>query len=70
MATKPKLRTKREIILPARTGSIVVTFRVRKHKGAIKNTRKVSVPRGAEQVNVRIRKTAATKKTVKKTSKK
>jgi hypothetical protein len=57
MATKPKLRTRREIVLPARTGSIVVTFRTRKRKGAIKNTRKVVVPRGAEQVNVRLRKT-------------
>jgi hypothetical protein len=59
MASKPVLRTKREIVLPAKAGSIVVSFRARKHKGAIKNTRKVSVPRGAEQVNVRIRKTRA-----------
>ncbi|MDR3134340.1 MAG: hypothetical protein LBU42_10060 [Prevotellaceae bacterium] len=70
MATRLKLRTKREIVLPAKTGSIVVTFRTRKHKGAIKNIRKVYVPRGAEQVNVRLkrgtvngsRRTAATTK--------
>jgi hypothetical protein len=65
MATKPKLRTRREIVLPAKTGSIVITFRTRKYRGAIKNTRKVHVPRGAEQVNVRIRKTGK-KKTVSK----
>ena len=62
MATKPKLRTRREFIIPAKAGSIVVTFRTRKYKGAIKNTRKVSVPRGAEQVNVKIRKTKKVKK--------
>jgi hypothetical protein len=62
MSTKPKLRTRREIVLPAKTGSIVVTFRTRRHKGAIRNTRKVVVPRGAEQVNVKIRKTKKVKK--------
>lgn len=70
--TRPVLRTRKEIILPAKAGSIVVSFRARKRKGAVKNTRKVSVPRGAEQVAVRIRKTrttskkVATKKSVKK----
>jgi hypothetical protein len=66
MSTKPKLRTRREIVLPAKTGSIVVTFRTRKHKGAIKNTRKVFVPRGAEQVNVRLKRgtTNGTRRTV------
>jgi hypothetical protein len=60
--SRPVLRTRKEIILPAKAGSIVVSFRAKKRKGKVKNTRKVSVPRGAEQVAVRIRKTRATPK--------
>jgi hypothetical protein len=58
--SKSVLKTKKVVKLPATTGSIVISFRAIKRKGAIKNTRKVSVPRRAEQVCVRIRKTRAT----------
>jgi hypothetical protein len=55
--SKPVLRTKKEIKLPANTGSIVISYRAVKRKGGTRNTRKVNVPRGAEQVAVRIKKT-------------
>jgi hypothetical protein len=58
--SKSVLKTKKVVKLPATAGSIVISFRAVKRKGAVKNTRKVSVPRRAEQVCVHIRKTRAT----------
>jgi hypothetical protein len=57
--SKSVLKTKKVVKLPATAGSIVISFRAVKRKGAVKNTRKVSVPRRAEQVCVHIRKTRA-----------
>ena len=62
MATKPKIRNKKEVKVPTGSGSLVITFRTRKTKGAVKNTRKVLVPRAAAQVAVKFKK-STTKKT-------
>jgi hypothetical protein len=63
--SKSVLKTKKVVKLPATAGSVVISFRAVKRKGAVKNTRKVSVPRRAEQVCVHIRKTRTTTTTKK-----
>jgi len=61
---KPKLKNKKQVIVPKGTESVVITFRTVKRKGKIKGATKTTIPRTAQQVVVEM------KKVKKKTSKK
>jgi hypothetical protein len=60
--SKTTIKRKKTITLPDTATSVSITFRAVNRKGKIKNANKTVIPRGAETVVVRIKKTRAKSK--------